>query len=340
MPRKKSALAPLPAEARPTPSQYAEQVFETEAAAIRGLVARLTPAFDRAVALVLACEGRVLVTGMGKAGIIAQKLSATFASTGTPSHFIHPAEALHGDLGRVAADDLVVALSNSGETEELTTLLPALRRVGVKLVAITGGARSALAQAAAEVLDLGDIEEACPLGLAPTASTVALLAMGDALAMAVLRERPFGSDDYARNHPGGKLGRKLRRVGEVMRQGLQNPLVRDDVSISEAIEVMTRTPGRPGATSVVDGLGRLVGIFTDGDLRRLIQAGQTDFTGPVRDVMKRGPRTVRTDLLAVLAAQVLREQQIDQVPVVDEHDRPVGLLDVQDLLAARIIGGG
>lgn len=322
-----------------SPIAYARRVLEIEAEAIRSVVARLGPSFEVAVRLVVACRGRVVVTGMGKAGFIAQKLSATFASTGTPSLYLHPAEALHGDLGRVTSEDVIVAISNSGETEELSRILPALKRLGAPVVGLTGHATSTLALASDAVLDIGDVEEACPMGLAPTTSTVALLAMGDALAMAVLREKPFTSEDYALNHPGGKLGRKLRKVGEVMRKGPNNPVVREDASLAEAIGVMTQTPGRPGATSVTDGLGRLTGIFTDGDLRRLIQEGAIDFERPVGEAMHRAPRTIRPEMLAIDAAAVLREKQIDQVPVVDEFNRPVGLLDVQDLLAAQLIEG-
>jgi len=329
MSRRKLKLEPAP----DSPAvACARGVLETEAQAIRSVIPRLGESFARAVELVLACRGRVVVTGMGKAGFVAQKLSATFASTGTPSLYLHPAEALHGDLGRVCADDLVVALSNSGETEEILRLLPAIRRIGAQVVAVTGNAKSALAEAAVAVIDIGDIEEACPMGLAPTASSVALLATGDALAMAVLRERPFAHEQYALLHPAGRLGRKLRKVGEVMRTGDRNPLVSEDVPITQAIGVMTRTPGRPGATSVMDGMGRLSGIFTDGDLRRLVEQGTPDFAQPVSSVMHRGPITVRPEMLALDAAEILRKREIDQVPVVDERGRPVGLLDVQDLL--------
>jgi arabinose-5-phosphate isomerase len=316
---------------------YARQVIETEAQAIRSVIGRLGPSFDVAVETVLACTGRVVVTGMGKAGFIAQKLSATLASTGTPSLYVHPAEALHGDLGRITPDDVVVAMSNSGDTDEVTRLLPALKRLGTPIVAITGSPSSSLGSAAAAVLDIGNIEEACPLGLAPTASAVAMLAMGDALAMAVLSARPFTPEDYALNHPGGRIGQRLRKVVDLMRKGPQNPVIHEEASLTEAIGVMTSTPGRPGATCITDGLGRLVGIFTDGDLRRLIQDGLSDFSAPVSDVMTRAPRTVKGDMLVMDAAQILREKQIDQVPVVDEFGRPVGLLDVQDLLAARIL---
>jgi arabinose-5-phosphate isomerase len=317
---------------------YARHVISTEAQAIESVAARIGPSFEVAVETVLACRGRVVVTGMGKAGHIAQKLSATFASTGTPSHFVHPAEALHGDLGRVAADDVIIAVSNSGETDEITRLLPALKRLGTPVVAITGETKSSLASASIAVLDIGNVEEACPLGLAPTASAAALLAMGDALAMAVLRERPFTPEDYAQNHPGGRIGQRLRKVADVMRKGPYNPVVPEHASLTDAIGVMTLSPGRPGATSVIDGLGRLVGIFTDGDLRRLIQKGMSDFTGPVAEVMTRAPQTVDPDLLVTDAAQILRRKKIDQVPVVDAQSRPVGLLDVQDLLAARVLG--
>lgn len=311
---------------------HAVSVLEAEAQAVRSLAPRIGASFARAVRQVVACRGRVVVTGMGKAGFIAQKLSATLASTGTPSHFLHPAEALHGDLGRVASDDVVIALSNSGESDELVALFPAFDRLGVPLIAITGGNQSSLARAADEVLDIGPVDEACPLGLAPTASAAALLAMGDALAMAVLRSRPFSREDYAHLHPAGKLGRRLRKVSEVMRRGLRNPLVHEAASISDALAVMTRTPGRPGATSVVDDDGRLVGVFTDGDLRRLVQSGNTQLTAPVSVVMTRNPRTVEPDMLAVDAIEVLRERQIDQVPVIDGDRKPIGLLDVQDLL--------
>jgi arabinose-5-phosphate isomerase len=318
----------------------AREVLEAEADAIRRLAPRVGASFTQALELVLACTGRVVVMGIGKAGILGQKLSATFASTGTPSHFVHPSEALHGDLGRIVAGDVVIVLSNSGESEELARVLPSLDRLGVPVVAITASRSSTVGRAARCVVELGDIAEACPLGLAPTASAAALLAMGDALAMAALRARDFSREDYAHNHPGGKLGRKLRKVREVMRQGPQNPLVEESVSVTGAIEVMTRTPGRPGAALVTDASGRLAGIFTDGDLRRLIQSGETDFTRPVGAVMKRGPRTVPPDMLAIDATRILRERQIDQVPVVDDDGRPVGLLDVQDLLAAGLLGAG
>jgi arabinose-5-phosphate isomerase len=316
---------------------YAREVVEVELRALQGVKTRLDSAFAQAVTWVLACQGRVVVTGMGKSGFIAQKLSATFASTGTPSLYLHPAEALHGDLGRVVKEDVLLALSNSGATDELLQLLPSVRRLGVRVVALTGDVRSPLAQRADLVLDIGPIDEACPMGLAPTASTLALLGLGDALAMTVLNNREFGSDEYARLHPGGSLGMSVRRVEEMMRQGASNPVIGEHEPLSRAVAVMTRTPGRPGATSVVNSAGKLVGIFTDGDLRRLVEAGRTDFTVAVGLACGRHPRTVRPNQLIREAAELMRQAKVDQLPVVDEGGVPVGLLDIQDLLAVRAV---
>ena len=328
------AQAALDAEA----VAYAREVIRAEAEAISQLAGRLNGSFARAVEMVLGCTGRVVVTGMGKPGFIAQKLSATFASTGTPSLYLHPAEALHGDLGRLVPGDLVLALSNSGETDEILRLLPSLRRLGAPIIALTGGSKSALAGAADVLLEIGPVPEACPLGLAPTASTVALLAMGDALAMTVQQRRGFSPEQFASLHPGGALGRQFLRVREVMRTGDRNPTVTFDTSLRETAAVMTRTEGRPGAASVVDARGKLIGIFTDGDLRRLVQEDDLDFERPVSAVMGKSPRTVSPDDLAQTAADLMRAKQVDQLPVVDEQGRPVGLLDVQDLLAARLLG--
>jgi len=314
---------------------YGRVVLAAEAGAISSLA--LDSSFSEAVQAVLRCRGQVVVTGMGKSGFVAQKLSATLASTGTPSLYLHPAEAAHGDLGRVSRRDVLVALSNSGETEEILRVLPAVRRIGARVIAITGDRVNPLARAADLVIAIGAIDEACPIGLAPTASTAALLAVGDALAMTVLKNRPFDQEQYALYHPAGKLGRGLMRVREVMRRGSANPVVPSSAPVSRAVAVMTRTPGRPGATSVVDRRGLLVGIFTDGDLRRLVEQGFQDFSAPVSRVMGRTPRTVRPEARVNDAARVLREAQVDQVPVVDGEGRPVGLLDVQDLLAARIL---
>jgi arabinose-5-phosphate isomerase len=310
-------------------------VLAAEAAAIGAV--KLDEAFAEAVRWILDCKGRVVVTGMGKPGFVAQKISATLASTGTPSLYVHPAEAAHGDLGRIARDDVVIALSNSGETEEILRLLPALKKIGARIVAVTRDRVNPLARGADLVVAIGDVAEACPMGLAPTASTAVLLALGDALAMTVLAIRPFDREGYALFHPGGKLGRGLMKVAELMRGADANPVVREDEPLSAAVAVMTETRGRPGAASVVDAAGKLVGIFTDGDLRRLVEHGETDFVRPVSTAMGRNPRTVRPDALVVDAARVLRQARIDQVPVVDDEGRPVGLLDVQDLLAAKIL---
>jgi arabinose-5-phosphate isomerase len=315
--------------------EYGRTVLGAEAGAIGRL--GLDEGFATTVEWILACRGRVVVTGIGKPGFIAQKISATLASTGTPSWYVHPAEAAHGDLGRVTRDDIVLALSNSGETEEILRLLPAIKKIGARVVALTRDRVNPLARGADLVVPIGDVEEACPMGLAPTASTAALLALGDALAMTILKNRPFDREEYALYHPGGKLGRGLMKVREVMRQGSANPVVKEGASLGEALAIMTRTPGRPGAATVVDARGRLVGVFTDGDLRRLVERGGVDFGAPIAKVMSRNPRTVRPEALVADAARVLRQARVDQVPVVDEDDRPVGLLDVQDLLAARVL---
>ena len=310
-------------------------MLDSEARAIAKL--RLDGAFAAVVEWILACRGQVVLTGIGKPGFVAQKISATLASTGTHSLYLHPAEAAHGDLGRVSRRDILVALSNSGETEEILRLLPAVKTIGARVVAVTKDRENPLARAADLVLAIGDIEEACPMGLAPTASTAALLAVGDAIAMTVLENRPFRQEEYALYHPGGKLGRHLMKVSDLMRGGEGNPLVREDAALRDAVAVMTRTAGRPGACTVVDGRGRLVGIFTDGDLRRMVEREAVDFQVPVSEVMTRNPRTVRPEDRLATAARVLRGAQIDQVPVVDRKGRAVGILDVQDLLAARVL---
>ncbi len=313
------------------------KVVDAELAAISSLRPRIDGSFAKAVDMILGCRGRLVVTGIGKPGFVAQKISATFASTGTPSLYLHPAEALHGDLGRVTRDDVVLALSNSGRTEEIVRLVGPIARIGARLIVMTGDTSSPLADEADLVLDIGDVEEACPLGLAPTASSTVLLVLGDALAMTVLENRSFDNDDYALVHPGGALGARVMRVSEAMRQGEANPVVRADEPLAKAVAVMTQTPGKPGATNVVDKRGRLVGIFTDGDLRRLFEQGTAALEGTIGDVMCREPRTVHPEMLVLEAAQVLRDARIDQVPVVDPKMRPVGLLDVQDLLAIKVL---
>jgi arabinose-5-phosphate isomerase len=316
---------------------WARTVLETEAKAIASLPARIGLGFIEAVDAIHRAKGRVVVTGIGKPGFIAQKLSATLSSVGVPSLFLHPAEAAHGDLGRVVKGDVVIALSNSGATEELLRLIGPFKRLEVTLVAVTGDARSPLARGADLVVDIGPIDEACPMGLVPTASSAALHAVCDALAMTVAWRREFTPTEYARFHPGGKLGRSVMTVKELMRSGEANPLVRDTATLAEVVVVMTNTPGRPGAANVVDAKGRLKGIFTDGDLRRLAEKRALDLKTKVREVMTRHPKCVSPDELVLTAAAQMREAKIDQLPVVDYKGCAVGLLDVQDLLAARVV---
>ena len=315
---------------------WARQVLSQEARAIQSLEARLSQPFVDAVERIDSTRGHVVCTGMGKAGFIAQKLSATLASVGVPSFFLHPSEAAHGDLGRVRRGDVVVALSNSGASEEVVRLVVPLKRLGVHLIALTADATSPLGRAADCVLTLGTIDEACPLGLVPTASSAALHAMSDALAMTLSWKRSFSERQYALYHPGGKLGRSVLVVKEVMRTGAANPLVRDDATLQQVVVVMTRTPGRPGAAHVVDRQGRLQGIFTDGDLRRLAERDELDLKRPIRDVMVRQPTCIGPNALVLEAVTLMREKQIDQLPVIDARGRAVGLLDVQDVLAARV----
>ncbi len=298
---------------------------------------RLDASFVEAVELVASCRGRVVVTGMGKAGFLAQRLSAILASVGTPSLHLHPADAVHGDMGRVADDDVVIAISNSGSTEEILRLLPTLRHLGVKLIALTGRADSPLAKAADVVLDIGPIDEACPLGMVPTASSAALHALGDALAMVVSQRRPISTEEYARNHPGGSLGRQMVKVKELMRVGEANPLVAEGARIRDVLLVMTNTRGRPGCALVVARDGTLAGIFTDGDLRRLLEKGEVDLDHPVGEVMCREPTTIDPNQRVIEAADLLRQRHIDQLPVVDAQQRPIGLLDIQDLLTSRFL---
>ncbi len=315
--------------------QRAKEVLRIEAEAIRRLIPRVGRSFEAAAQLVVGCRGRVIVTGMGKAGIIGQKLSATLASTGTPSYWVHPAEAVHGDMGRVARPDVIIALSNSGETEELTRLLPVIKRMGSRLIALTGNPRSMLAKHSDVVLDVSVRREACSLNLAPTSSTTAMLAMGDALAVVVAERKGFKPRDFALLHPGGALGKKLLlRVRDLMRTHEAHPVVRDTVRVRDVLLAITKA--RAGCASVVDGRGRLVGIFTDGDLRRHLDSTPNLTTLPVKQLMTRNPKTIGADRLAAEALRLLREHKIDELVVVDGARRPVGLLDVQDLLRAGL----
>ncbi|MCZ6598110.1 MAG: KpsF/GutQ family sugar-phosphate isomerase [Planctomycetota bacterium] len=312
-------------------------MIRLEARTIANLEGLLDERFLAAADRILACEGMLVVTGMGKAGLVGAKISATFASTGTPSLALHPVEALHGDLGRLREKDVVLVLSNSGETAEITALIPRVRQIGAGVIAMTGQPDSTLGSLADCVLDIGRVDEACPLGLAPTASTSAMLALGDALAMVVQTERGFSREDYARFHPSGSLGRSLMRVSEAMRTGDELPLAPAGTRVIDVLLTMSLTKGRPGAAIVVDEDEKLVGIFTDGDLRRLLASGDgSRLEQPVDEFMGRDPKVVHPDQLLEEAEYLLREHKIDQVPVVDGDGKPVGLLDVQDVLPARL----
>lgn len=313
----------------------ARDILKIEAAAILSLVERVGPEFDAAVETITACKGHLVVTGMGKAGLVGQKISATFASTGTPSIFLHPAEAYHGDLGRVLVADVVLAISNSGETEEVVRLLPSIKQIGAKIVAITAAKSSTLGRNADIVVELGRIEEACPLKLAPSATTTAILAMGDALALCVLEARGFDKEQFSFFHPGGELGRKLLKVSDVMRTGDRNPIVRKEATIGEAIATITKA--RAGAVTIVDAAGKLCGIFTDGDLRRKMSQDPNLLQSKIGSVMTANPRTITHDRLASEALKILHEKKLDELPVVNDQGEPVGMLDVQDLLDVGVI---
>ena len=316
--------------------RLAERTLEIEAQALHELMARQGGHFVHAVQAMLQCRGRVIVMGMGKSGHVGRKIAATLASTGTPAFFVHPAEASHGDLGMLTAADLVLAISNSGESEELAVLLPALLRLGVVLVAMTGRPASTLAQHAHWVLSCAVEQEACPLNLAPTASTTAQMALGDALAVALLDARGFREEDFARSHPGGSLGRRLlMHVRDLMRSGEALPAVPPQASLDELLRAMT---GKGlGFAAVVDDAARPLGIFTDGDLRRLIERGVELRGLRAEQVMHRQPRTVREDALAVTAAEVMEQHRVTSVLVVDEAGRLVGALNSNDLMRAKVI---
>ena len=314
----------------------ARKTFEIEAAAVLGLGARIGPEFADAVQAILRCSGRVVVMGMGQSGHIGRKIAATLASTGTPAMFVHPGEASHGDLGMITPADVVLAISNSGESAELSAILPTLRRLQVMLVALTGSTQSSLALHADMVLDTSVAQEACPLNLAPTASTTAQLAMGDALAVALLQARGFKPEDFARSHPGGALGRKLLTlVADVMRHGDAVPSVRPEASLGELMREMS-VKGL-GASAVTDAQQRILGIFTDGDLRRLIEAGVDLRAMQAADVMHANPRTLMASALAVDAAALMEQHRITSVLVTDAAGQLCGALNSNDLLRAKVI---
>ncbi len=314
----------------------AREVIDLEAAAVRALTPRIGEAFHRACELMYHCRGRVVVTGMGKSGHIGGKIAATLASTGTPAFFVHPGEASHGDLGMITDQDVVLAISNSGETEELLTILPLIKRLGVPLVTMTGNPGSRLARQADANLDISVEKEACPLNLAPTASTTATLVLGDALAVSLLQARGFTAEDFARSHPGGKLGRRLLlSVGDVMHAGEGVPRVAPTVTVREALEEMGAKG--LGFTSVVDGDGRLLGIFTDGDLRRSLDRGVDIRRTAIADEMTAPCQSTRPEVLAVDALNQMEARKINALPVVDAAGRVIGALNMHDLLRAGVI---
>ena len=318
-------------------SASARRVFDIEADAIRGLSARVDASFFRACALMLDCTGRIVVSGMGKSGHIANKIAATLASTGTPAFFVHPAEASHGDLGMITDKDVVLALSNSGETDELLAILPLIKRQGIPLVAMSGNPNSSLARLADVHLDVSVPVEACPLNLAPTSSTTATLVMGDALAIALLEARGFTADDFARSHPAGSLGRRLLlRISDVMHTGDQVPSVASGSSVSDALIEMTRKG--LGLTAVVDATHRLLGVFTDGDLRRTLDDSEIELRGTTVDaLMTTRAKTISSDKLAVEAARLMEDFKIHALLVVDGDGLLVGALNIHDLLRARVV---
>ena len=316
--------------------RLAHDTLDIEAAAVLGLKRRLGDDFARAVALMLDVAGRVVVMGMGKSGHVGRKIAATLASTGTPAMFVHPAEASHGDLGMIKAVDVVLAISNSGESDELAAIVPLVKRLGAPLVAMTGQPRSTLARHADVVLDSGVEKEACPLNLAPTASTTAQLALGDALAVALLDARGFKAEDFARSHPGGALGRRLlTRVTDIMRSGDAVPQVPPEADFSRLMREMTRKG--LGASAIADADGRVLGIFTDGDLRRLVETGRDLRALTAREVMHAAPRTIRDDALAAEAAEAMEKFRVNVLLVTDADDRLVGALNANDLMRAKVI---
>ncbi|WP_428936950.1 KpsF/GutQ family sugar-phosphate isomerase [Fontivita pretiosa] len=320
--------------------QFARQVIETEAAAVRAMIGAIDDRFERAVKMILECPGSLLATGVGKAGHVARKLSATFASTGTPSHFLSAADALHGDLGCIRRGDIVLILSASGESDEILRLLSIVKKLDHPVIAITCSRASGLGRHADIVLEMGRIDEACPLGLAPSSTTTAMLALGDALALTVMKLRNFTAENFAVFHPAGQLGRKLIKVREAMtfRLGENLPVASDRLTVGQVLHEVSSIKRRSGAVVLVDETGRISGIFSDGDLRRLV----TDDDGsalrrPIRDVMTRNPKRIGADRLASEAMALMRQHRIDELPVVDDADRPIGLIDVQDLVVLKML---
>jgi arabinose-5-phosphate isomerase len=319
---------------------FAIQVIETEAAAVRAMVGAVDEEFEKAVRVMLDCPSAVLTCGIGKAGHVARKVSATLASTGTPSHFLSPTDAVHGDLGAVRKGDVILIFSSSGESDEILRLLSIVKKLDHPIIAMTASRNSGLGRHADVVLKMGAIEEACPLGLAPSASTTAMMALGDALALSVMKLRKFTADDFALFHPAGQLGRRLIKVGEAMtfRRGENLPVASDRLTVGQVLHEVSTIKRRSGAVILVDDAGKVSGIFTDGDLRRLVT--DDDGTGlkrPIAQVMKRDPKRITADALASDAMALMRQFRIDELPVVDEGDKPVGLIDVQDLVILKML---
>ncbi len=312
------------------------RVLQIEAEAILALIPKLDARFDRAVEIIRDCRGRVVLTGMGKSGSVAQKIASTMAGTGTPAFFLHPAEGGHGDLGMLVRDDVVIAVSNSGETDELVGLLPAIKRLGLTLIALVGDPASTLARQSDVVIDVGVAKEACPLALAPTASTTAALAMGDALAVVLLEQRGFTEADFALLHPAGSLGRKLLwRVRDLMHSGEQLPCIRQDALMRDALAEISQK--RLGMTAVVDEAGMLTGIVTDGDLRRALQNGIDLLQRPVRDCMTPHPKTIEKDVLAAGALEIMERHAITSLLIVNSEKKPEGVIHLHDLLRAGVV---
>ncbi|MFC1735236.1 SIS domain-containing protein [Candidatus Hydrogenedentota bacterium] len=335
--------------------ERARQILEIEAEAIKEVCGQLNGFFEEAVQMILACEGRVIVSGMGKAGIIGQKISATMASTGTPSMSLHPAEAIHGDLGTVTSKDIILAISNSGETEEVLRMVPTIKKIGAKLIAMTGDPESSLAGHADCIIKVGVSREACSMNLAPTASTTAMLAAGDALSIVLFELRGFSAEDYAAFHPGGSLGRQLVKVSDVMRSGEEHIVVNGNLTVSEVLDEITRVGRGPthitdadgnvyrnksvkdrdaGAACVVDEEGKLIGIFTDGDLRRSLRGcGVSLMDMPISEVMTANPLSIEAERLAAEAVRIVKNHKIIDLPVVDSEGRPIGIFNEKDVMS-------
>jgi arabinose-5-phosphate isomerase len=313
-----------------------QKVLEIEAAAIERTKSRIDDSFVKATDILMKCKGKVVVSGIGKSGLIGQKISATMSSTGTPSVFLHPTEAAHGDMGIVMKDDVVIMISHSGETDEVVDILPSIERMNIPVIAITGNVNSTLAKTADCVLDSSIAEEACPMGLAPTASTTVQLAIGDALAVAMIKLKNFKKEDFAVFHPGGSLGKKLvMKVKDIMHSGTDVPVVRDNVLLKDALVIMTTK--RFGCTAVVDAAGKLTGIFTDGDLRRMIEKLGNPFETVISGIMTKDPKTISQDELAVKALAIMETKAITVLLVIDEAGKPAGIIHLHDILKSGVV---